>query len=258
MGFALWAVGLGAFSTAIYHRAFLGEDFATYNQAWTLIGSGHLNPYDTIYGFQFVKADFELIIWPLAIIHVFFPSPIALLWIQDLAVAGTGLVAFLWVLEILERRRSTMVPTLAVAAAFLVVEVANPGVYQTLRFDVHLEPIAALFLVLAARDLWRGDSRRAFAFAAVVLLCGSFAAISLVGLGISALLAGRETRRSGVLLIAVGFAWTALISLLHANQGAGLSLCLPRGTVVHRRCRRCRCAGRRHRWPSTACLGPSA
>lgn len=222
--FALWAVGLGIYSTVIYHRCFLGEDFATYNQAWTLIGTGHLNPYDTVYGFPFVKADFELIIWPLALIHLILPSPIVLLWIQDLAVAATGLVAFLWVLDILERSQVAMLPTFGVAAAFVLVNVANPGIYMTLGFDVHMEPIATLFLVLAARDLWRGHTRRAWIFVVLVLLCGSFAAISLVGLGVSALLAGRDTRRSGLALVAAGIAWTALISLLHANQGSGLFL----------------------------------
>jgi len=222
--FPLWTLGLAVFSTVIYHRAFLGEDFATYNQAWTLIGTGHLNPYDTIYGFPFIKADFELIIWPLALIHIVLPSPIALVWIQDLAVGGSGLVAFLWVLDLLQRRRVPMGPTIAGAIAFIFVTVANAGVYQTLSFDVHLEPISTLFLVLSARALWLGRTRRALVFAAIVLLCGSFAAICLVGLGVSALLAGPSTRRSGLLLVAAGIGWTGLISALHANQGSGLSL----------------------------------
>src|SRR6266849_4497547 len=54
----LWFIGLVAYSTTIYNHAILGEDFATYNQAWTLIGQGHLNPYDTIYHFPFIKGDF--------------------------------------------------------------------------------------------------------------------------------------------------------------------------------------------------------
>src|ERR1035438_7980899 len=45
----IWLIGLAAYSTTIYHHGFLAEDFATYNQAWTLIGQGHLNPYDTIF-----------------------------------------------------------------------------------------------------------------------------------------------------------------------------------------------------------------
>ena len=105
MAFALWSLALAVFSTLVYHRCFLGEDFATYNQAWTLIGQGHLDPFDTVYGFPFIKADFELLVWPLALVHLVVPQSIALLWIQDLAVAGSGLVAYLWALEFLEQRK---------------------------------------------------------------------------------------------------------------------------------------------------------
>ena len=220
---ALWTVALVAFSSVIYHRVFLGEDFATYNQAWTLIGQGHLNPYDTVYGFPFVKADFELIVWPLALVHLVVPSPIVLLWIQDLAVAGSGLVAYLWALEYLERRRVDRRVVVAAAVAVLVATMGNPGTVSTLGFDVHMEPLSTCFLLLAAREFWRGRPRRGWIWVAVVLLCGSFAALTVVGLGVSALLARPDTRRSGVLLVAVGLAWTGLISVLHANQGSGLS-----------------------------------
>ena len=110
-------IGLVAFSTVLYHRNFLGEDFATYNQAWTLIGRGHLNPYDTVFGFPFVKSDFELIVWPLAIVHLVVPTSAVLLWIQDAAVAGCGLVAYLCTLEYLERREVDRWVLVGVAAA---------------------------------------------------------------------------------------------------------------------------------------------
>jgi hypothetical protein len=221
---ALWLIGLAAFSTALYHRNFLGEDFATYNQAWTLIGHGHLNPYDTVFGFPFVKSDFELIVWPLAIVHLVLPYSAVLLWIQDAAVAGSGLIAYLWALEYLEGRKVNLWVVMVVAAAVLVATVANPGTYSTLSFDVHLEPISTFFALLAAREFWRGRPRRGWVWVGAVLLCGSFAALMVVGLGISALLARRDTRRSGLLLVVTGLAWTALISALHANQGSGLSL----------------------------------
>ena len=193
----LWAVGLGTLSTVVYHRNFLAEDFATYNQAWTLIGTGHLNPFDTVYGYPFVKSDFELIMWPLALVHLVLPQPVVLLWIQDLAIAGTGIVSFAWITEYLERKDVDWGWAVTISAAVLVVVIVNPGVYRTLQFDIHLEPLATFFLVLAGRDLWHGRRRRAWIWVAVVLLCGSFATVTVVGLGISALLAGRETRRSG-------------------------------------------------------------
>lgn len=221
----VWLIGLGAYSATIYHRGFLAEDFATYNQAWTLIGQGHLNPYDTVFhSYSFLRSDFELIIWPLALIHLVFPQPIALLWIQDLAVAGSALVAYLWIVDYLERRRLPRWPSVGVAIVVLTVLVANPGAYQTLSFDFHLEPISNLFVLLAGRDLWLGRHRRAWIWVGVVLLCGSFAAITLVGLGISALLAGRATRSQGAILIVVAIAWLVLISAVGANLGSNIAL----------------------------------
>jgi len=221
---AVWAIALVGLSTFVYHRVFLGQDFATYNQAWTLIGQGHLNPYDTVYGFPFVQADFELILWPLALLHVVIPQPVVLLWVQDLAIAGAGIVTFVWITEYLERKALRRGVATGIALAALVVIVINPGVYRSLQFDIHMEPLATFFLLLAGRDLWHGRTRRPWVWLVVVLLCGSFSAIMVVGLGVSALLAGRATRRSGVLMVAAGLGWTVLISALHANQGSGLTL----------------------------------
>ncbi len=193
----LWCIGLVLYSTTIYHHAILGEDFATYNQAWTLIGQGHLNPYDTIYHVPFVKSDFELIIWPLALVHLVYPGSVALLWIQDLAVAASGFVVFLWIVDYLERRTVPWWPAAGVASVVLAVLVVNPGAYQILSFDFHMEPISTPFVLLAGRDLWSGRHRRAWIWVVTALTCGTFAAITMVGLGISALLAGRETRRQG-------------------------------------------------------------
>lgn len=221
--FAVWLVGLVVLSSLVYHRDFLAEDFATYNQAWSLIGHGNLNPFDTVYGFSFVRGDLELIVWPLALIHVVFPQPVALLWIQDLAIAGCGLVAYLWILDYLEQRRVGRRVAFGVSAVVVVLTVVNPGVYLTLRFDVHTEPLAALFVLLAGRDLWRGRPHRAACWVAAVLLCGAFAALVVVGLGVSAFLAGRATRRAGLLLVGTGVAWILLVSALHADEGSSLA-----------------------------------
>jgi uncharacterized membrane protein len=220
---AVWLVGLVVFSTMLYHRNILTADFGTYNQAWTLIGQGHLYPFDTVYlGHPFLKADFELILWPLAILHALYPQPIVLLWIQDLAIAATGLAVYFWIVEYLEYRRVAWWPSAGIAAVVLVALIANPGVYQTLLYDFHLEPISTLFVVLAGRDLWKGRHRRAWIWVAIVLLCGSFGAITIVGLGVSALLAGQSTRRQGALLVVVAVAWLGLISAIGANANSDL------------------------------------
>jgi hypothetical protein len=223
VAFALWAASLCLYSTVLYQHFRLGQDFAQYNQAWTLIGQGHLNPFDTIYEFPFVRSNFELAIWPLALVHLVLPNPIALLWVQDLSIAGTGLVAYLWVGDALERARVRLWPTVLAAVGVVIVTATNPAMYETVGFDFHMEATAALFLVLAARDLWRGRTTRAWVFVAITLLCGTFSAVAVVGLGLSAVLAGPRTRRNGLLLIAIGAGWTVLVGLFHLNVGSGVS-----------------------------------
>ena len=219
----LWLVGLLAFSTTIYHRTNLSSDFAVYNQAWTLIGQGHLNPFDSIsQSFSFLQNDFELIMWPLALIHLVYPQPVVLLWIQDVGVAGSGFVAYLWIVEYLERQKLAWWPAAGIALAVLVALIADPATYQILYFDFHVEPVSTVFVLLAGRDLWLGRHRRAWWWIGLVLLCGSFSTITLVGLGVSALLAGRSTRRQGALLIVVSLVWLTLISALEANQGSSI------------------------------------
>lgn len=216
----LWCAGLLVLSAALYRRFALSQDFGIYAQAWTGIGTGHLDPAQTIYGTPFLRANFELVMWPLALLHLVVPSPFTLLAVQDLSVAGSGLVAYLWVVDVVgekafPRWAAYVLPSVAGLAIL-----ADPGMYSTVGFDFHVEPLATLLLLLAGRDLWRGRTRRAAVFAAAVLLCGAFAALGLLGLGLSALLAGRATRRTGGVLVAAGAAWWVLVLVLHVNHAA--------------------------------------
>jgi uncharacterized membrane protein len=219
--FALGFVALVVLSASFYRRFFLAQDFGIYNQAWTLIGTGHLNPFNTIYGYSFIKGNFELILWPLGLLHLIVPSSFALLLVQDACIAGTGLVAYLWVIDVLERQATPVWIASIVAAGVILVTLANPGIYQTVGFDLHIEPVATLFLLLAGRDLWNGRPRRAWVFASIVLLCGSFAVICLFGLGVSAVMAGRQSRGHGFLLMVTSIAWVAVINVLHADHAGG-------------------------------------
>src|SRR5207248_6135779 len=99
----------------------------------------------------------------------------------------------------------------------------SPDIYETATYDFHLQPLATLFLLLAARDLWSGRSRRTWLWAAFALLTGEVAGTYLAGLGLSAGLAGRDTRRQGLALAGVGVAWVGLVSALGASQGSNLA-----------------------------------
>ena len=107
-------------------------------------------------------------------------------------------------MDVLERSATPIWATSVAAAGVVLITLVNPFMYQTVLFDVHLEPTAALFLLLAGRDLWNGRFRRAWVFAGIVLLCGSLAAIGVIALGLSATLAGRSTRRHGLFLTGCG------------------------------------------------------
>jgi len=182
-------LGLLAYSTFLYHRFDLTDDFGTYSQAWWLIGHGHLNPVDTIQAppYPFWQSHFELALWPLALLGRLWSSPLQLLWLQDLAIVATETVTLLWVARICEnrilRRRS-----LAGGVA-LVALVWNPWWYQVASFDVHFEVLGLPFVVWSAYALWRGRPRVSLVAGAVALLFGDVVSVIVVGVAI----AGRIT-----------------------------------------------------------------
>ena len=98
----------------------------------------------------------------------------------------------------------------------------DPLVYYTAALDFHLEATATFFAVFAAYDIWAGRYRRTWIWIGLCLLCGDLGGLWIAGVGISAVLAGRSTRRLGALVIGAGVAWVGLITLLHANQGSFL------------------------------------
>jgi uncharacterized membrane protein len=209
------------FSSTQYSRFTLTNDFAEYSQAWWAIAHGNLNPYIGSLGVPFWKNNAEFVMWPLALLSYIDPHPVMLLWVQDLAAVATEAVAFNWIRKVIERDGVRLPkgagPMLAVGTA--VVLVADPWVYETVAFDFHLEAIAALFILLAAYDLWSGRSRRLWLWVALALISTGLSGFLLVGVGISGVLAGRGTRRLGVLIAAVGAAWFLVMS---AVGGIGL------------------------------------
>jgi hypothetical protein len=212
-----------ALSAFLFHRFHLIEDFGIFNQAWTQIGQGHLDPFNSIYGFPFYKSHFELIMWPLALMHLVYPQPVSLLWFQDLTAAGAEFVAFVWIIEHLEKHRVATRVALPIGGAALVAILVNPLLWGTVVFDFHFESTAALFAVLAARAFYRERFVWAWVWVGATLLCGDLPALYVVGIGVSALLAGRATRYHGLALVAVGGAWLGLINVIGANLGSALS-----------------------------------
>lgn len=184
------------FSTAQYARYGLTNDFGGYAQAWQLIGHGHLDPYVSLFGVDFLHNNLDLAMYPLALVGRAFPNPVMLSYAQDLAVAATETIALMWVRDVLRSRQSDLgvaVNPLFLLAAFLLA--FNPWSWETMAFSMHFGAFATFFAVLAARDLWRG--RPAWVLLWVPLAAGSESLGSLYVLvaGAGALLCRTTSRR---------------------------------------------------------------
>lgn len=243
----LQAVFLLLLSAHQYSRFGLGVDFATSNQAAFLISHGHLNPFVTTHRYPYLDDHFGLLLYPIALTYLVFPHGIVLLWLQDLAGVGAEVATIWWIAEILERRIAAPVGGAgepasggaaglvgpAIVAGALVLLVVDPWFYTACLFDFHLNAFAALFLVLAARDAWNGQIRRAAIFSVLLLLTGDTGGLYLFGLGLSVVLGARGSKRSahstratvarqerifGLSAIVAGIAWVLVVHVLAVNQ----------------------------------------
>jgi len=224
VGYGLLAIQLIVMLVAgarLYDRWDVTNDYALYSQAWYLIAHGHMSPFSTVDQLPFWRNHFELAMWPLSLFYWVNHSAVDLKWLQELAAVASEAVAFRWVLDALGRHRRSL-PAAPVALGFVVVLLVNPSFYQSDWFDFHFQAFATLFLVLAARDLYNGRSKRALIWAAIMLLTGDVAATYAIGLGVAALVSSRQTRRAGAILVAGGAVWIIVISSLHANVGSAL------------------------------------
>ena len=224
VGYAVLAVqllGFCAWSALLYHRFALTWDFAVYHQPWYLIAHGNLDPPTSIERMQFWRNDAEFAIWPLAPFYWIWPHDVVLLWLQDIGIVAAEAVAFGWMCELAERRRQARVaPWLA--AAGLALLIASPWIWWSVSFDFHMESVALPFALLLARDLARGR-RRMWIWIAPVLSAGAPAAVYVLGAGLGGILAGRPYRLRGASVAAIAVAYSGLIVLLRADNGAPLA-----------------------------------
>jgi len=227
----LQLVGLLVWSAHLWSRFDETSDMGTFSQAWSQIATGHLNPYETTfpynyphYGYPFYQSHLELLMWPLALLYFVWPHAIDLLVVQDLAIAGAGLVGLRWALELLDAKRHTFSRLAWVlGAAVLAIIVLNPWTYWTATYDFHFQPIATFFVLLAGRDVWLGR-RRAWIWVVCVLACGDVAATYVVALGLAAIVSGPRTRWRGLWLVGVGVVWLAVVAAVHSGKGTSLDI----------------------------------
>jgi hypothetical protein len=209
--FGIQLIALFTWSAIEEAHAIQGADFLGFYQSWWLISHGVLNPS----GWWQAQAIF--IQWPLALLGVLFPFRITLLLVQDLAIVGAELVAFLWLCDIVERQSSF--PRRRLAAIGLILIAANPWIYWTASWDYHSEPLGTLFGVLAARDLFRGR-RIAWLWCFLTALCGMIPVTYLTGFGLSLLIL-RNRRKIGAALIVASGVWFGVMAKLGAGTQIG-------------------------------------
>lgn len=206
-------------SAVEYRRYGLGVGFGTYAQAWVSIAHGHLNPGSSLIGKSFWHNDAEFLLWPLAALYYLYPHPVDLLWVQDLALVVTEYVVFCWMQEACgrlpgaSRRLRSSLPLLGLGALLV-----NPFAYYAVAYDFHSEMVAACFLVISGFALWSGRHRWLWWSVPLTLVASGLGALYLCGVGTSGILAGRRSRRAGVVMVLVSAAWLALVSALGGNQ----------------------------------------
>jgi hypothetical protein len=211
-------IGTMLWSRHVLDLASLTRDFGTYYQPWYLIAHGQLLPHNTLQGgYLFMRNDGELIVYVLAPLYWLFPNhELGFLWLQDLAAAGVSATCLAIVVEALPWRVEAARREQAVAAIarvlVVVLVVANPFVYWTASFDVHMEVYGACFGLLALRAALRGRAalrapaelagraalrgrRGIVLWALLTALCGTASLIFLVGVGITATIVRAWRRR---------------------------------------------------------------
>ena len=216
--FVAQGLALMVFSTIQYNRFALTHDFALYWQAVWLIAHGHLNPYSTVGGFPFLDNHFELIMWPLAFFYWIWPHASLLLYLQDSALMGTGVIAWIWLTSWVNHQPLAWQRWLRVTGVVLLM--GNPWIYWTAVFDFHSESLIALTIMGAAYALWRQDFRKLAGWTIFTLLSGDVAALLVMGLGLTALM--RRRGRTGLILLGSGLVWLLAIGAMGADKGSVL------------------------------------
>ena len=211
-------------SSLLYSRWGNTWDFALRYQGWWGIAHGNLNPYLTAAHHYFWQDHFELINWPLAPISRVWPGALWSSWIQDAMVVGGEAGAMLLVADAVKRPNwPDRLPGWMAVALVMVMLLANPWIYGAVSFDVHYQSVgAACFALLALREMIRGSMRLLILWVVLCLACGDIAGTYLAAVGLGGVLAGKEYRRRGAVLLGLGAGWFFVVSAIGGGQGSSL------------------------------------
>jgi len=216
---ALQLVAMALWSTLLWSHFELSMDYGDYHQAWWLIAHGNIDPASTFFtiGHSFWQNNFELFMWPLALIGVVISHGPVLVIFQDLMLAVAEVVAWSWMLDYAARR---LPPARAIilGSGGLVLLLANPWAWQAISFDFHMEIVGIAFLVLAARQLSR-DRWSGWLWAALAASCGDATAAWVVGLAVGFFILSPKRQRRWVPVLLIGAAWLGISTIAHGDLG---------------------------------------
>ena len=218
-------------------RFVLNIDAAQYEQAWYLMAHGVLNPVDSMKAAYFWQDHSVFLFWSVTPLWYLWPHPVTLLWLQDLAAVLAQWIGLLWMGEAIaapHRIEVTKSRQVALLACGAVLFVADPWITWSISNDFHVEVFSVLFVMSAARD-FKNDRRRGWLWVVLAMATGNLAATYLIGLGISAWLAGRAWRRRALIAAAMGLGWAEFCSLIHGDLGSafiGYHYLLPASSAV--------------------------
>lgn len=217
---------LAMLAFSVYQYTHFAEtwDFAVYNQSWTAIAHGSLNPYSSLLGAPFWRNNAEFVLWPLSVLYWLYPHPVDLLVVQDLAVVLTEAVAFDWALKVIQRSTLSRQLSTGLAAGTVVVLALDPWAWNTIAFDFHSHTISTLLVVLLGRDLWEGRTRRCWWWALGAILVDGPGALYVVGVGAAAAVASRQVRRTGAGVMFVGALWFVVLTSIGGDGVGGRGL----------------------------------
>jgi hypothetical protein len=218
-------VAMVLWSSFLYGRWGNTWDFAIKYQGWWGIAHGNLDPYLTVVHRYLWQDHFELINWPLAPLSRVWPGSLWPLWVQDAMVVGGEAGAMLLVADAVKRPNwPTRLPGWTAVALVMVLLLANPWIYAAISFDVHFQSVgAACFAMLALREMIRGSSRLLVLWVVLCLACGDIAGTYLAAVGLGGVLAGREYRWRGALLLGFGVGWFLMVTAIGGGQGSSLA-----------------------------------
>lgn len=209
--FAAQLVALLIWSSVEASRLVQTGGFVGFYQSWYLIAHGHLGANG------WWRSQGVLVQYPLALLALFSESPFVLLAVQDLAIVGAEVVAFLWICDLIAERAD--LPRTGYCLTGLALLALDPWIYWSASWDYHSEALGTLFAILAARELRRGR-RIAALWCALTLLSGMVPATYLLGIG-AGLLFARRRRLAGAVVAGGGLAWFSALTALGAGKGLG-------------------------------------